>query len=457
MSLWFLLVCHALTQNDAESPVDIFLSTSQKRSQKHMSSQKVFTFKTWFICLNKFECWKTLKHFKHQNMIHDVSSDLLATPVLNAFSDVALAIIIERQKQTILLRSMSNKVPSSEVTKWILRSSHDSFVHFCDDSAGKTEAKHMENGLIFHVTIQIQILTMFSVQSKYSKKTKSISLLGFVISNKTCKTRNVQIRCQPSRLSSPLRWKPNSLLPMQKSPNGFISPQMSHNFQRENSVDGHVYALIINPWNLICNMQLNVLIDLAEAMKALGEKTKGCRERIQKCRCRETSKNSTSALRARTELRMKGFAVADAAAALNAFNVQGLFVQLGMTAMVLSFLDDAEVRPHCWKRSSLCERMHCFCESWMSTQVTCVLFLFCACNRLASTWEEWQPQLWTMSNEYQSLTNVFSTLESLNHCLECSELQYLRELLWYAPDIYQCCLGWAGRVWVRCRLQFWRG
>ena len=44
---------------------------------------------------------------------------------------------------------------------------------------------------------------------------------------------------------------------------------------------------------------------------------------------------------------MKGFAVADSAAALNAFNVQGLFVQLGMTAMVLSFLDDAEVRPHC--------------------------------------------------------------------------------------------------------------
>ena len=68
-----------------------------------------------------------------------------------------------------LLRSMSNKV----------RSSHDSFLHFCDDSAGKAKAKHMENGLIFHVTIQIQILTMFSVQSKYSKKTKSISLSHF--------------------------------------------------------------------------------------------------------------------------------------------------------------------------------------------------------------------------------------------------------------------------------------
>ena len=36
-------------------------------------------------------------------------SDLLATPVLNAFQNVALAIIIERQKHTTLLRSMSNK------------------------------------------------------------------------------------------------------------------------------------------------------------------------------------------------------------------------------------------------------------------------------------------------------------------------------------------------------------
>ena len=30
MSLWFLLVCHALTQNDAESPVSIFLLTFTK-------------------------------------------------------------------------------------------------------------------------------------------------------------------------------------------------------------------------------------------------------------------------------------------------------------------------------------------------------------------------------------------------------------------------------------------
>ena len=113
----------------------------------------------------------------------------------------------------------------------------------------KTKAKHMENGLIFHVTIQIQILTMFSVQSKYSKKTKSISLLGFVISNKTCRTWNVQIQCQPSRLSSPSRWKPNSLLPMQKIPNGFISPQMS-NFHTAFWDELHSIGIRCNPSRL---------------------------------------------------------------------------------------------------------------------------------------------------------------------------------------------------------------
>ena len=112
-------------------------------------------------------------------------SDLLATPVLNAFQNVALAIIIERQ----------NKLNFSDQcqTKFLLPKSQNEFydlltIPSCTSSDDKTKAKGMENGLIFHVTIQIQILTMFSVQSKYSKKTKSISLLGFVISNKTCKT-----------------------------------------------------------------------------------------------------------------------------------------------------------------------------------------------------------------------------------------------------------------------------
>ena len=107
-------------------------------------------------------------------------SDLLATPVLNAFQNVVLAIIIERQKQTKLLRSMSNKSSffrshkmNSTIFSRFLRALLPPFL------PAKTKAKHMENGLIFHVTIQIQILTMFSVQSKYSKKTKKYIIVGF--------------------------------------------------------------------------------------------------------------------------------------------------------------------------------------------------------------------------------------------------------------------------------------
>ena len=101
-------------------------------------------------------------------------SDLLATPVLNAFQNVALAIIIERQ----------NKLHFSDQcqTKFLLPKSQNEFydlltIPSCTSST-TTKAKGMENGLIFHVTIQIQILTMLSVQSKYSKKTKSI-VVGF--------------------------------------------------------------------------------------------------------------------------------------------------------------------------------------------------------------------------------------------------------------------------------------
>ena len=42
-------------------------------------------------------------------------------------------------------------------------------------------------------------------------------------------------------------------------------------FETSQSVDGHVYALI-KTCSIICNMQLNVLNDLAEAMKALDGK-----------------------------------------------------------------------------------------------------------------------------------------------------------------------------------------
>ena len=116
-------------------------------------------------------------------MFYDVSSDLLATPVLNAFQNAALAIIIERQ----------NKLNFSDhcQTKFLLPKSQNEFydllpIPSCTLST-KIKVKDMENMLIFHVTLRIQVLTVFSVQSQYLKKMKSISLLGFVIPNKTCK------------------------------------------------------------------------------------------------------------------------------------------------------------------------------------------------------------------------------------------------------------------------------
>ena len=158
-------------------------------------------------------CNPDTKNFKKWTWTRSQKWDRLAVPFLGPHAQLS-----KRTKEKYF-HGMSNKVPSSEVTKWILRSSHDSFLHFCDDSAGKTKAKHMENGFDFPCYYtNSNPHDVLSVQSKYSKKTKSISLLGFVISNKTCKIWNVQIQCQPSRLSSPSRWKPNSFLPMQKRP-----------------------------------------------------------------------------------------------------------------------------------------------------------------------------------------------------------------------------------------------
>ena len=50
------------TKTDAESPVDIFLSTSQKRSKTHVVTKSLYI-KTWFV-LNKFECLKNVETFQ---------------------------------------------------------------------------------------------------------------------------------------------------------------------------------------------------------------------------------------------------------------------------------------------------------------------------------------------------------------------------------------------------------
>ena len=51
-------------KTDAESHVDIFLSTSQKkRSKKHVVTKSLYIM-TWFVCLNKFECLKNVETFQ---------------------------------------------------------------------------------------------------------------------------------------------------------------------------------------------------------------------------------------------------------------------------------------------------------------------------------------------------------------------------------------------------------
>ena len=120
-----------------------FCELSQKRSKTHVLTKSLFI-KTWFVCLKKFECLKNIETFqapKHDSWcLPQICQQLqFWMPFRTLLSLSSL-----RDKRTKLLRSMSNKVPSSEVTKWILRSSYDSFVHFCDDSAGKTKAKHMK-------------------------------------------------------------------------------------------------------------------------------------------------------------------------------------------------------------------------------------------------------------------------------------------------------------------------
>ena len=78
-------------------------------------------------------------------MIHDVSLRSVSNSSSECLSECCSRYHHWETKQTTLLRSMSNKVPSSEVTQWILRSSHDSFVYFCDHSAMILPAKLKQN------------------------------------------------------------------------------------------------------------------------------------------------------------------------------------------------------------------------------------------------------------------------------------------------------------------------
>ena len=154
-------------------------------------------------------------------------SDLSATPVLNAFRTL-LSLSSLRDK---------NKLNFSDQcqTKFLLPKSQNEFydlltIPSCTSwsSSTKTKAKGMENMLIFHVTLRIQILTMFSVQSKYSKKTKNILLLGFVISNKTCKNMKRANTMSTITVELTIKVKTKFIPSNAEKTNGFISPQMSN-------------------------------------------------------------------------------------------------------------------------------------------------------------------------------------------------------------------------------------
>ena len=84
-------------------------------TKTHVLTKSLYI-KTWFVCLNKFECLKLLKHFKHQNMIHDVSLRSVSHFSSECLSERCFRYHHWETKQTKLLRSLSNKVPSSEVT-----------------------------------------------------------------------------------------------------------------------------------------------------------------------------------------------------------------------------------------------------------------------------------------------------------------------------------------------------
>ena len=92
-----------------------------KNSQKRMSTLEIFTSKTWFVCLNMFECLKNVGTFQtptfsSKNVLPSDSqknsanvkfsfmmspSDLLATQVLNAFRTLHNSFIIERHTKLL--------------------------------------------------------------------------------------------------------------------------------------------------------------------------------------------------------------------------------------------------------------------------------------------------------------------------------------------------------------------
>ena len=131
-SLCFLLTCHSLTQNRCGVICwHLSVNFTKIRSKTHVVTKSLYIM-IWFVCLNKLECLKNVETFQTPTFspktcclrfpnklckrIHDVSLRFVGNSSSECLQNVAIFHHRETN-QTKLLRSMSIKVPSSEVKK----------------------------------------------------------------------------------------------------------------------------------------------------------------------------------------------------------------------------------------------------------------------------------------------------------------------------------------------------
>ena len=137
-------------------------------------------------------------------------SDLLATPVLNAFQNVALAIIIERQNKLNFSDQCQTKflLPKSKMNSTI-------FSRFLCALRRRQLMQKVWKMVWFSMSLhKFKSSRCYPYNQSTQRRRKVYHCWVSSSPIKRAKTWNVQIRW----LSSPSRWKPNSLLPMQKRP-----------------------------------------------------------------------------------------------------------------------------------------------------------------------------------------------------------------------------------------------
>ena len=189
------LICsawkHVERPGESHTALEVKKITRWRHQDKLLQTQQLWRhlevplqyIKTCFVCSNSLSVWKLLKHFKHQNVIHDVS--------LRSISNYKFWMTFRTLLSLSSLRDKTNETSPINVKQ-------SSFFR-----------SHKMNSTIF----------LRFLRALRRRKLKQ--------NNPTCRIWNVQIWCQPSRMILPSRWKTNSLLPMQKRPmktNGFISP-----------------------------------------------------------------------------------------------------------------------------------------------------------------------------------------------------------------------------------------